>query len=137
MDTVSTEHRSRIMARIRSTDTGPEILVRKLSHALGARFRLHRLDLPGKPDLVFPSRRLVIFVHGCFWHQHRSSKCQRNHKPKSRPEYWNNKLNRNIRRDRLNKAKLLKLGWRVIVVWECETKNLGRLSGRLKSLLLG
>ena len=120
MDTLSTSQRSRIMARVRSEDTGPEMLVRRTVHSLGYRFRLHRRDLPGKPDLVFPSRCKVIFVHGCFWHQHR---CKRgNRVPSTRREYWVPKLRRNVSRDRRVVRELRKLGWEVLKVWECQTK---------------
>src|SRR4051794_13648069 len=103
------------MARIRGKATGPELRVRKAAHALGLRFRLHRKDLPGNPDLVFPRYRTVVFVHGCFWHQHRN--CRRASKPKSRTEYWGPKLERNIARDLNNAQRLRDIGWRVAILW--------------------
>lgn len=135
MDTFSRAQRSRIMRLVRSQDTKPEMAVRKLTHALGYRFRLHRKDLPGKPDLVFTSRRKIIFVHGCFWHQHR---CKRGNRiPSSRREYWLPKLQRNAARDKTVLRQLRKLGWRVLVVWECQTKpnKLDRLADRIARFL--
>lgn len=120
VDIVTPEHRSRIMRSIRSKDTGPELIVRKLVHRLGYRFRLHRRDLPGRPDLVFPGRRKVIFVHGCFWHQHPG--CSRATTPKSNTAAWREKLERNQQRDIEAVNKLVKQGWSVLVIWECETK---------------
>jgi DNA mismatch endonuclease (patch repair protein) len=123
MDKLSPERRSANMARIRSKDTNPELALRSLIHRLGYRFRLHRKDLPGKPDLVFPSRRKVIFVHGCFWHQHPG--CREGRVPASRPEYWGPKLRRNLERDADAQARLQGQGWKYLVVWECELKNIG------------
>jgi DNA mismatch endonuclease (patch repair protein) len=113
--------RSALMARIRSGNTKPEIAVRKLLHALGYRFRLRRRDLPGKPDIVLSRHRLVIFVHGCFWHQHPG--CRLASKPKTRQDYWGPKLAGNVRRDRVAQDALRSLGWRVTVVWECDTRD--------------
>lgn len=118
MDKLSPERRSANMARIRSRDTSPELVLRKLIHGLGYRFRLHRKDLPGKPDLVFPSRRKVIFMHGCFWHQH--PECREGRVPGSRPEYWVPKLRRNQERDAASQSELALRGWRHLVIWECE-----------------
>lgn len=129
MDVMSKEQRSRCMSRIRAKDSKPEMIVRRVTHELGFRYRLHRKDLPGKPDLVFPSRRKVIYVHGCFWHQHAG--CQLASKPKTRPEYWEPKLAGNMARDRRVQAELNKLGWAVLVVWECETKDKKTLAERL------
>jgi DNA mismatch endonuclease (patch repair protein) len=112
--------RSENMRRIRSRDTSPELAIRSLVHKMGYRFRLHRKDLPGKPDLVFPSRRKVIFVHGCFWHAHN---CKTAHTPKSNASYWKPKFQRNRARDRKNLKVLVKLGWRPLVIWECEVRN--------------
>lgn len=109
------------MALVRSSDTKPERVVRKLAHGLGYRFRLRRRDLPGSPDLVFPGRRAVIFVHGCFWHRHDAPGCWRSRLPKTRPEFWVPKLNGNVARDAGVEAELRERGWRVLVVWECET----------------
>lgn len=133
VDQVSPERRSANMARIRGKDTAPEIRVRRVAHALGFRFRLHRKDLPGKPDLVFPRHRVALFVHGCFWHQHLD--CHRANIPKSRGEYWIPKLGRNVERDRRNTALLRDLGWQVITIWECETKDLVSLRDKLLSFL--
>ena len=115
-DTLSKGARSERMSRVRAKDTKPEMFVRRLVYSLGFRYRLHRRDLPGKPDLVFPSRHAVIFVHGCFWHRH--AKCGR--LPKSRLDYWLPKLNRNKARDRQHLKALTRDGWRVLVIWECE-----------------
>lgn len=117
------------MARIKSTNTKPERLVRSLLHNLGFRFRLNRNDLPGKPDIVLPKYRVVIFVHGCFWHSHPG--CKRANTPLSNIAYWNKKLARNHQRDLLVKSSLENLGWRVLIVWECETRNLGMLAVEL------
>jgi DNA mismatch endonuclease (patch repair protein) len=121
MDKLSTERRSANMRQIRSENTSPELLLRRMLHRLGYRFRLHSKDLPGKPDLVFPSRRKVIFVHGCFWHQH--SACKEGRVPQSRREYWEPKLSRNQARDAASQALLEGQGWRFLVVWECDLKN--------------
>ena len=133
MDVFSKEKRSAIMARVRSVDTTPEIAVRSLLHRMGYRFRLHRKDLPGKPDIVMPGRRTVIFVHGCFWHQH--TNCTAAARPTSNCDYWNAKLDRNIVRDAGCQKQLRSLGWKVIVVWECEVRNLSRLEKRLRRSL--
>jgi DNA mismatch endonuclease (patch repair protein) len=123
------------MQRIRKTDTKPEIMVRRLVHAMGYRYRLHQSDLPGSPDIVFNRHRKVIFVHGCFWHRH---DCPDGRKlPKSKPEYWTPKLERNRRRDEASIARLHELGWRVLVVWECEITNRKRLKKRLVKFLSG
>jgi len=125
--------RSRIMRAVKGRDTAPELLVRKLAHGLGYRFRLHRVDLPGKPDLVFPSREKIIFVHGCFWHGHQ---CARgNRLPKAHADYWRTKIARNVIRDTANKSKLRRQGWRVLVVWECEIRNQNALLRRLQGFL--
>lgn len=105
------------MRRIRSTDTAPELAVRRLLYRLGYRYRLHRKELPGRPDLVFLKRRKVIFVHGCFWHVHT---CNAGRQPKTNQVYWSAKLARNVERDALNQAALLALGWESLVVWECQ-----------------
>jgi DNA mismatch endonuclease (patch repair protein) len=121
------------MARIKSKDTQPELRVRRLAHALGYRYRVHRRDLPGCPDLVFPSRRKVIFVHGCFWHGHKG--CKVANKPKSRTDFWLAKFDRNRTRDAKNLKALSSSGWRVFTVWECETKNTELLASRLVRFL--
>jgi DNA mismatch endonuclease (patch repair protein) len=129
MDKLSVERRSDNMRRIRSTDTNPELTLRRLIHKLGYRFRLHRKDLPGRPDIVFPGLRKVIFVHGCFWHQH--SGCREGRIPASRIDYWASKLTRNQSRDAANRTLLEEQGWTVLVVWECELKD---VSGVRKSV---
>jgi DNA mismatch endonuclease (patch repair protein) len=121
--------RSVLMRSVRRTDTGAELIVRRLLHSLGLRFRLHREGLPGTPDIVLPSRNVVIFVHGCFWHRHIG--CRRTTSPKTRMNFWNQKFDRNIERDKENRQELLELGWRVITVWECETRNSEGLRQRL------
>lgn len=132
MDTRSPEQRRRIMQAVRSKDTKPEILVRRLLHAMGYRFRLHRKDLPGKPDIVLPKYRKAIFVHGCFWHAHGCSKGQ---PPKSQLDYWLPKLEQNINRDRTKIEQLESLGWMVLVVWQCETKDSDALAARLRAFV--
>lgn len=134
-DTLSSEERSRRMALVRSTDTEPEMRVRHLLHGMGYRYRLHRRDLPGTPDLVFPGRRAVVLVHGCFWHRHEG--CSLARLPKSRKEFWVPKLEGNKARDAREVTALEDAGWRVFVVWECETKNLDALAVRLRSFLEG
>jgi DNA mismatch endonuclease (patch repair protein) len=123
------------MRRIRSKDTAPEIAVRRLIHAMGYRFRLHGSTLPGKPDLVFSGLRKIVEVRGCFWHRHRG--CIDAHIPESRVDYWKPKLRNNVRRDRKNVRTLRKLGWRVLIIWECEVRgsNLKRLDAKLKTFL--
>jgi DNA mismatch endonuclease (patch repair protein) len=133
MDKLSPERRSANMARIRSKDTNPELLLRKLIHGLGYRFRLHRKDLPGKPDLVFTSRKKVIFVHGCFWHQH--SGCREGRVPGSRADYWQPKLQRNQERDTAAQLALKEQGWRFLVVWECELKDVAAALTRVQRFL--
>lgn len=130
-DTVSKSIRSRIMSRVRQNNTKPEIKVRSILHNLGYRFRLHRKDLPGTPDIVLPKYNTVIFVHGCFWHQHKE--CSRSRRPTSNTDYWNNKLDKNIKRD-INNTEILKdVGWKVLTVWECELKDLQTLTEKLRS----
>ena len=121
MDKLSAERRSSNMRQIRSKNTAPELLLRRMLHRLGYRFRLHRKDLPGKPDLVFPSRRKAIFVHGCFWHQH--SGCREGRVPGTRLEYWKPKLTRNQQRDTAAQSALREQGWQFLVVWECQLKD--------------
>jgi DNA mismatch endonuclease (patch repair protein) len=123
------------MARIRSRDTGPEMTVRRLLHAMGCRYRLHRRDLPGSPDIVFASRKLVILVHGCFWHRHPDPGCRNAVLPKSNTDFWLAKLNRNVTRDAEVQLKLAALGYRVLVVWECETGNGDALQEKLRAAL--
>jgi DNA mismatch endonuclease (patch repair protein) len=133
MDTLTKAERSERMARIRSKNTKPELRVRRLVHSLGYRFRLHRRDLPGSPDLVFPARRKVVFVHGCFWHGHDG--CKVANRPKSRRSFWDAKFRRNRLHDARNRASLVKEGWAVFTVWECETREDVTLSRRLSRFL--
>lgn len=128
MDTMTPELRSRLMSRIKAKDTKPEMLVRSAAHRLGLRFRLHDKQLPGKPDLVLPKHRTVIFVHGCFWHRHG---CKLASNPKSRQDYWAPKFESNVRRDAEHRAALEAAGWRVVVIWECEAKVAAELDARL------
>jgi len=131
---VNTSHsRSALMARVKGKNTGPEILVRKRLHSLGARFRLHQKKLPGSPDVVLASRKLVIFVHGCFWHRH--SGCKRTTTPKTRTEFWEGKFAANLLRDKRNIECLENQGWSVQVIWECETRNDADLTKRLQRML--
>ncbi|MDZ5454433.1 DNA mismatch endonuclease Vsr [Labrys sp. ZIDIC5] len=125
--------RSENMSRIRSKDTRPEMKVRKLIHALGYRFRLHQRDLPGTPDLTFPGRHAVIFVHGCFWHRH--SGCVNCTSPKTRVEFWCDKFAKNVERDRKAVARLQDLGWRVMTIWECEISEEHVLRSRVTDFL--
>lgn len=120
-DIVPPEHRSKIMSMIKGKNTKPEMLVRSVCHELGLRYRLHRKDFPGKPDLVFPKYRLCIFVHGCFWHRHPG--CKYAYTPKSRLDFWLPKLAKNVERDIEAQQALLELGWSVAIIWECHTKN--------------
>ncbi|MBO8223103.1 DNA mismatch endonuclease Vsr [Prochlorococcus marinus str. XMU1401] len=119
--TAISEQRSRNMSAIKSKNTKPEIAVRKLLHSLGYRFRLHRKDLPGSPDIVLPKYKTVIFVHGCFWHRHEN--CKYASTPKTRSEFWESKFVGNIKRDKINQTNLIKLGWKIIIVWECDLKK--------------
>ena len=132
MDTRSPEQRRRIMQAVGSENTGPELRVRRLLHAMGFRFRLHRKDLPGRPDIVLPRYRLAIFVHGCFWHGH---DCPKGRPPRSRPDYWLPKLEANANRDRTKMEQLESLGWRVAVVWQCETTDLEALRACLQLIV--
>lgn len=120
-DRVSSAKRSEIMRAVRSRNTSPERKVRSVAHNLGLRFRIHRKDLPGSPDLLFPKRRTALFVHGCFWHRHEN--CSRATTPKTNTEYWTRKFINNVERDRGNKRKLEAKGWRVLIIWECETNT--------------
>jgi DNA mismatch endonuclease (patch repair protein) len=121
------------MSAIRKKDTKAELVVRRLLHVMGYRFRLHRRDLPGCPDVVLPRHRAVVMVHGCFWHRH--ANCRHANLPRSRTEYWLPKLARNVERDKRSIAALEALGWRVLVVWECELGNLASLRDRLSTFL--
>jgi DNA mismatch endonuclease, patch repair protein len=132
VDTFSPEERSEIMRRVRGKDTSPELAVRSLVHRLGFRYRLHAADLPGSPDLVFPARRCVVFVHGCYWHRHT---CPAATMPASHADYWQRKFDRNQARDRRAVALLRRQGWRVAVVWECQVRHPERLAARLRRFL--
>lgn len=125
--------RRQLMAKVKSTDSKPEMLVRRMAHQLGFRYKLHARDLPGTPDLVFPRLRKVIFVHGCFWHRH--ANCKRTTVPKARADYWQKKFEDNVRRDGISQDSLKAMGWDVLVVWECETMDLRQLEKRLKTHL--
>lgn len=133
MDTLTPTQRSERMGRVRGKDTKPELIVRRILHALGYRYRLHRRDLPGCPDLVFGPRRQVIFVHGCFWHRHKCSLGDR--MPKSRVDFWKPKLEANQQRDRQQQAALRRLGWQILVVWECELAHEEQLQNKLIAFL--
>lgn len=134
-DRISPERRSANMRAIRSKNMKPEMAVRRLVYSLGYRFRLHRKDLPGEPDMVFPGCHAVIFIHGCFWHQHPDPSCKDARSPKSNTDYWWPKLQRNQFRDAENEAALVALGWRVLVVWECQTKDETALKQSLLAFL--
>lgn len=132
-DKISKDQRSANMRAVRTRNTGPEMRVRQIAHELGYRFRLNLRDLPGKPDLAFPGQRKVIFVHGCFWHQHQG--CPRGNAPQSNLSFWQPKLARNKTRDEEQLAAVKKRGWRALVVWECQTKDKKRLAARLRRFL--
>ena len=128
-DTVSRSDRSRIMARVKSKGTGPELEVRRKLHRAGYRFRLHRKDLPGTPDLLLPKHRVALFVNGCFWHWHG---CKRSRMPNSNVEYWTAKIERNVIRDRSTREELERMGWRHRIIWECQVdEGLDLLCGEL------
>ncbi|RWF68467.1 MAG: DNA mismatch endonuclease Vsr [Mesorhizobium sp.] len=133
MDIVTPAARSRMMSRIRGKDTKAEIAVRKAATALGSRYRLNRRDLPGTPDLVIPRLKVVVFVHGCFWHRH--SGCKYSYSPKSNIEFWEKKFQHNVARDGRVKGELERLGWRVVVIWECQTSDSDSLRRTLKAYL--
>jgi len=133
MDKLTPERRSANMRAIRSKSMKPEMVVRRLVHALGYRYRLHRKDLPGKPDLAFIGRKKAVFVHGCFWHQH--PECREGRPPNSNQQYWGPKLQRNTERDRKNIQELMSRGWETLVVWECETANRQELEKLLETFL--
>lgn len=133
MDTLTTEERSARMSLVRSVDSKAEMTVRRIAHLLGYRYRLHRSDLPGRPDMVFAGRRKIIFVHGCFWHRHDCPAGRR--LPKSQIDFWKNKLERNQERDAEHLRQLTAAGWDVLVIWECETRDSQGVKDRLKSFL--
>lgn len=133
VDTLTPQARSALMARIGGKNTAPEILVRRLAHGLGYRFRLHRRDLPGSPDLVFPRLRKIVLVHGCYWHGHG---CKIGRLPKSNVGFWADKIAKNRARDARNLADLRQLGWQTLVVWQCETRRREAL-GKILERFLG
>ena len=134
-DTLTPTERSERMGRVRGKDTKPEMVVRRLVHGMGYRYRLHVRSLPGCPDLVFPRFRKVLFVHGCFWHRHPDPACKLARLPKSRLDFWKPKLEGNRQRDEQNQAALLALGWRFMVIWECEIGDIQELAVRVKGFL--
>lgn len=132
-DILTKEQRSLNMSRIRARDTGPELIVRRTAHRMGFRFRLYRKDLPGTPDLVFPKHRLAVFVHGCYWHRHDG--CRFAYSPKSRVEFWTKKFKQNVARDNRNQSLLRDLGWQILVIWECETRDIKTVEDKLHEYL--
>lgn len=133
VDKISSERRSENMRRIKSKDTKPELAARRLLFKAGYRYRLHYKNLPGKPDIVFPKRKKVVLIHGCFWHGHED--CSDGRMPKSRADYWPSKIVGNKARDERNIVMLSEQGWKVLVIWECETKDLRYLEERLMNFL--
>lgn len=131
VDHLTPEARSVNMRQVRGANTGPELAVRRIAHGMGLRFRLHRRDLPGTPDFVLPRHRVVVFVHGCFWHRHEG--CPRATMPETRWEFWSKKFSATIQRDARQISELSQLGWKVVTVWECEIKNTGAIEARLKA----
>jgi DNA mismatch endonuclease (patch repair protein) len=132
-DVFDKEQRSKVMSKVHGENTSPELTVRSLLFSMGYRYRLHRKDLPGKPDIVLPRHKKIIFVHGCFWHQH--ERCKAAERPTSNTDYWNKKLDRNVERDNNNREKLGEMGWQVLIVWECQIKNRQELTQILTSFL--
>ncbi|MBI2806053.1 MAG: DNA mismatch endonuclease Vsr [Planctomycetes bacterium] len=133
MDTLTKERRSEVMGLIRNKDTVPELVIRRLLHGMGYRFRLHGGALPGRPDIVLRRWKAVIFVHGCFWHRHKG--CPKTRTPKSRIAFWEAKFDTNMKRDREAGRKLRRLGWRVLVIWECQLQKLDWLRSRIETFL--
>lgn len=136
-DTLSPALRSERMGRVRGRDTKPELVVRRLLHGMGYRYRLQAKDLPGRPDIVFRKRRRAIFVHGCFWHRHADPACRLARLPKSRLDFWLPKLEGNAKRDAANVERLEAMGWNVLVVWECELRDREQLGNRLRRFVEG
>lgn len=132
-DIVSRSKRKEMMSSVKQRHTKPEITVRKLLHRLGYRFRLHSKKLPGTPDIVLPKYKSVIFVHGCFWHQHKG--CRKSRRPTSNVEFWNEKLDKNIERDNRKESELKNAGWKVLTVWDCEIKDEDLLIEKVKNFL--
>lgn len=137
MDILTPLERSARMRLITSKNTKPELFVRRLIHGMGYRYRLHRRELPGKPDIVFVKKRKVIFVHGCFWHRHSAPSCRLARMPKSKLEYWEAKLERNALKDKENQNRLKRMGWKILVIWQCKLANGDRLKNDLGSFLEG
>ena len=135
MDTLTPEQRSERMGRVKATGSAAELQIRRLVHRLGYRFRLHGARLPGKPDLVFASRRKVIFVHGCFWHRHPDPNCRLARLPKSRQDFWVPKLEGNRERDLRIADELERLGWRSLVIWECQLRDTAFLENEIRTFL--
>jgi DNA mismatch endonuclease, patch repair protein len=135
VDTLTPAERSARMRLIRSRNTSPEMRVRRAVHRMGFRYRLHVKNLPGKPDIVFPRHKVVLFVHGCFWHRHRDPDCKLARMPKSRVQFWLMKLEGNQSRDRTKEQLLRDLGWRVVVIWECDTKKPETLNAAIREAL--
>jgi len=133
IDIVKPAKRSAMMANVKAKDTKPEMIVRSLAHQLGYRFRLHKRDLPGSPDLTFPKLKKTIFVHGCFWHRHEG--CKFSYSPKSNQDFWQKKFASNVKRDNNALIKLAELGWEALIIWECETKDLAKLRSILQKFL--
>lgn len=132
-DIFSPEKRSQIMSRVRGYDTEPELLVRSFLFRLGYRFRIHQDKLPGNPDIVLARHKKVIFVHGCFWHGHKG--CSRSKRPQAHYSFWKEKLDKNTERDKMQQGELRKLGWKYLVIWQCQIKNFERLQKRIKEFL--
>lgn len=133
MDTLTPQQRSERMARIRSRDTKPELILRKLVHGMGYRYRLNRRDVVGNPDLAFIGRRKALFLHGCFWHRHDCPAGRR--VPKSRLDFWEEKFSKNVERDALVSEQLRKAGWRLLVVWECQLRDLTKVARKIRKFL--
>jgi DNA mismatch endonuclease, patch repair protein len=134
-DRLTPEQRSDLMRRVRGKDTCPEMIVRRLVHGMGYRYRLHRSDLPGRPDLAFGPRRKVIFVHGCFWHRHDDPSCKLARLPESHLEFWLQKFEKNKARDTLNQEKLIAVGWNSLVVWQCKLRNTAYIESEIRAFL--
>lgn len=132
-DVLTPSQRSYCMSQIQGKDTRPELAVRSLLHRMGYRFRLHRKDLPGKPDIVLPRFRSVVFVHGCYWHRHKG--CKYAYVPKTRRSFWKSKFKENVNRDSRTRKQLHGLGWKVLVLWECEIRDIANLQEHLDSFL--
>ena len=135
MDTLTPSQRSERMGKVRGRDTRPEMQIRRILHRAGYRYRLHRRDLPGNPDIVFAGERKVIFVHGCFWHRHSDRRCKLARLPKSRLDFWLAKLEGNRNRDTRSRGRLRMLGWKVFVVWECQLSDIASLQKRIFNFL--